>query len=75
MNQYRWTILPLVAVLVMVINLPARAEVLEKTKNIAGTTVRYKVVLPNNFDPNKAYPAVLRVRRRTANREHRRQRH
>jgi poly(3-hydroxybutyrate) depolymerase len=59
MKQYRWTILPLVAVVAMVMNLPARAEVLEKTKNIGGTTVHYKVVLPNNFDPNKAYPAVL----------------
>src|SRR5277367_3795327 len=38
---------------------PLRAELLEKTKKVAGTTVHYKVVLPNGYDPAKAYPAVL----------------
>lgn len=37
----------------------ASAEVIEKTKNIAGTTVHYKVVLPKNYDASKAYPAIL----------------
>jgi poly(3-hydroxybutyrate) depolymerase len=37
----------------------ASAEVLEKTKNIAGITVHYKVVLPSQYDPAKPYPAVL----------------
>jgi poly(3-hydroxybutyrate) depolymerase len=36
-----------------------RAEVLEKTKKVAGMTVHYKVVLPNGYDPMKAYPAIL----------------
>jgi poly(3-hydroxybutyrate) depolymerase len=36
-----------------------RAEVLDKTKKLAGTTVHYKVVLPNGYDPMKAYPAIL----------------
>src|SRR5215470_13877225 len=36
-----------------------RAEVLEKTKKIAGTTVQYKVVLPTGYDSAKAYPAIL----------------
>jgi poly(3-hydroxybutyrate) depolymerase len=35
------------------------AEMLDKTKTVAGTTVRYKVVLPNGYDPNKAYPGIL----------------
>ena len=35
------------------------AELLEKTKNVDGTTVRYKVVLPNRYDPAKTYPAIL----------------
>lgn len=35
------------------------AAVLEKTTHIDGTTVQYRVVLPNGYDPNKAYPAVL----------------
>jgi poly(3-hydroxybutyrate) depolymerase len=38
---------------------PIRAEVQEKTRKVAGTTVHYKVVLPTGYDPAKAYPAVL----------------
>jgi predicted esterase len=38
---------------------PVRAEVLEKTKKVAGTTVHYKVVLPTPYDPAKAYPGIL----------------
>jgi poly(3-hydroxybutyrate) depolymerase len=38
---------------------PLQAEVLEKTSTVSGTTVHYKVVLPNGYDPAKAYPAVL----------------
>jgi predicted esterase len=38
---------------------PLRAEVIEKSKKVGDTTVHYKVVLPNNYDPAKAYPAVL----------------
>ena len=38
---------------------PVRAELLEKTKKIGGTTVQYKVVLPNGYDPAKTYPAIL----------------
>lgn len=37
----------------------ARAELLEKTKKVGGTTVHYKVVLPNGYDAAKAYPAIL----------------
>jgi len=37
----------------------ASAEVVEKTRTIAGLSVTYKVVLPNGYDPAKAYPAVL----------------
>jgi predicted esterase len=38
---------------------PAQAELLENTKKVAGTTVRYKVVLPNGYDPANPYPAIL----------------
>ena len=38
---------------------PIQAELLEKTKMVAGTTARYKVVLPSGYDPAKAYPAIL----------------
>jgi predicted peptidase len=37
----------------------AAAAVLDKTVTVSGTTVHYKVVLPANFDPAKAYPAVF----------------
>src|SRR5215469_5831660 len=36
-----------------------RAELLEKTKKVGNTTVHYKVVLPNGYDPAKTYPAIL----------------
>jgi poly(3-hydroxybutyrate) depolymerase len=39
--------------------LPAKASVLDKTARVDGTTVHYKVVLPNGFDPAKTYPGVL----------------
>jgi poly(3-hydroxybutyrate) depolymerase len=35
------------------------AEMIEMTKKVAGTTVLYKVVLPNGYDPAKAYPGIL----------------
>jgi predicted esterase len=38
---------------------PVQAELLERTKKVAGTTVRYKVVLPNGYDPAKTFPAIL----------------
>lgn len=38
---------------------PARAEVRELAKTVAGVPVRYKVVLPDGYDPSKAYPAIL----------------
>jgi predicted peptidase len=37
----------------------AFAEVQEKTAKIGNTTVHYKVILPKNYDPAKAYPTVL----------------
>jgi poly(3-hydroxybutyrate) depolymerase len=61
MKQRRvdWLLLVSAAVVVMFAAQPARAELLEKTKKVAGTTVQYKVVLPNGYDPAKAYPAIL----------------
>ena len=38
---------------------PVQAELLEKTKKVGGATVRYKVVLPDGYDPSKTYPAIL----------------
>jgi len=38
---------------------PLHAELIEKTKQVGGTTVHYKAVLPDGYEPAKAYPAVL----------------
>jgi predicted esterase len=38
---------------------PVQAELLEKTKKVGSATVRYKVVLPDGYDPAKTYPAIL----------------
>jgi predicted peptidase len=56
----KWTLLaPAMAAAVMVLVQPLRAEVLEKSKDVGDTTVHYKVVLPDGYDPAKAYPAIL----------------
>ena len=56
----RCPLLILEAVALVVFATPTlRAEVLEKTKKIAGTTVHYKVILPTGYDAAKAYPAIL----------------
>jgi len=60
--QQRLKWMPLLSVAVFVAMLatqPLRAELLEKTKKVGGTTVHYKVVLPSGYDPAKAYPAIL----------------
>jgi poly(3-hydroxybutyrate) depolymerase len=38
---------------------PAAAEMVEKTGRFGGLDVTYKVVLPNAYDPARAYPVVL----------------
>jgi poly(3-hydroxybutyrate) depolymerase len=56
----RWIPLAVVtAACVIVARQPLHAELLDLTKKVAGTTVHYKVVLPNGYDPGKAYPAIL----------------
>src|SRR4029078_1176401 len=35
------------------------AELLEKSMKAGGVQVQYKVVLPDGYDPAKAYPAIL----------------
>jgi len=56
----KWTLpVPAMAVFMMFLIQPLQAEVLEKTKKVGGTTVHYKTVLPNGYDPAKAYPAIL----------------
>jgi poly(3-hydroxybutyrate) depolymerase len=38
---------------------PVQADLVELTKRVAGTTVHYKVVLPNGYDPGKSYPGII----------------
>src|ERR1700752_5367696 len=59
MKHHRWTILPFLTAFVILASLPVKAEVLDKTKNIGGTTVHYKVVLPKDYEASKTYPGVL----------------
>jgi len=51
--------LVLIAAVVLLAAQSLRAEVLEKTKKVGRTTVQYKVVLPDGYDPAKPYPAIL----------------
>jgi len=56
----QWTPLSsAVLVVAMFSTQPVKAELLEKTKKVGNTTVRYKVVLPDGYDPAKTYPAIL----------------
>jgi predicted esterase len=48
-----------IAALVIFLSQPLRAEVLEGTKTVGATTVHHKTVLPNGYDPARAYPAIL----------------
>ena len=38
---------------------PARADLLDKSKQVGHVTVQYKVVLPSGYDPAKAYPGII----------------
>ena len=54
--------IPLVVALaacIMATAQPLHAELIEGAKKVAGTTVHYKVVLPNTYDPQKAYPGII----------------
>ena len=45
--------------LLMFLSQPVAAEVRESTKMVGGTTVHYKTIVPDGYDPAKAHPAVL----------------
>ena len=44
---------------VMFLGQSLAADVLDKTADISGTKLEYKVILPNGYDPAKAYPGIL----------------
>src|SRR3974377_2473427 len=55
----KWILLAAMAAITILLIRPLQAEVIEKMRDVAGTTVHYKIVLPTGYDPAKAYPAVL----------------
>ena len=56
----KWTLFVfLAAATVTLATQPLQAELQDKTKKVGKTTVQYKVVLPNGYDPAKVYPAIL----------------
>jgi poly(3-hydroxybutyrate) depolymerase len=62
MKQPRSNWMPLFSaavVVAMFATQSVQAELLEKTRKVGGTTVRYEVVLPSGYDPAKTYPAIL----------------
>jgi poly(3-hydroxybutyrate) depolymerase len=60
-RSIRLRMLPALAGLLIVgLTAPAaRAEVLEKSRQVAGVTVQYKVVLPTGYDGARTYPAII----------------
>ena len=62
MNQLRsrWAlVVPAALAVAMSATQPLHAELIEKTTQVGGTTVHYKTVLPDAYDPAKAYPGIL----------------
>jgi poly(3-hydroxybutyrate) depolymerase len=61
MKQLRSKWMPVfsLAVVIAMFAQPVQSEQIEKSKKVAGTTVRYKVVLPRGYDPASTYPAIL----------------
>ena len=49
----------LIAIAALCLARSASAEVIDKTAQLAGLKVQYRVITPPGYDPAKAYPAVL----------------
>src|SRR5882762_4047266 len=43
----------------VLLSLQARAETVAKAGRFGGITIRYKLILPNGYDPSRAYPGIL----------------
>jgi poly(3-hydroxybutyrate) depolymerase len=60
MKQRNVTWMPAVAAMAAMLMVQTlRAEVREQTKTVGDATVHYKIVLPDGYDPAKAYPGIL----------------
>jgi polyhydroxybutyrate depolymerase len=58
-TRSKWMPLFFAAIVAIIGTQPVQAELLEKSKQVAGTKVHYKVVLPSGYDPAKTYPGIL----------------
>ena len=52
-------LLPAALIVAVLATQPVQAELLEKSRQVGDTTVRYKVVVPDGYDPAMTYPAIL----------------
>src|SRR2546430_9861666 len=59
MNLSRTSAIALIATALVLVAQPLRAEMYLKQKKAGGVNDVYRVVLPNNYDASKAYPAIL----------------
>jgi predicted peptidase len=48
-----------VFILILLVTSPLAAKVFDKTTEIAGMPLHYKIALPKDYDPQKTYPAIL----------------
>jgi predicted peptidase len=46
-------------ILILAVTASLQAKVFDRTAEIAGMTLHYKIALPKDYDPAKTYPAVL----------------
>jgi poly(3-hydroxybutyrate) depolymerase len=56
MSRFRWLVC---CALAASLSAKAHADVIDRSAKVDDTTIHYRVVLPNNFDPAKTYPGVL----------------
>ena len=59
LSASKWIPLAIAIAAIVVATQPLHGELIEMTKKVGETTIQYKVVLPNGYDPNKAYPGIL----------------
>src|SRR5688572_6018924 len=55
----RWALVIPASLALAMFAAPVHADLVEKTTQVGGRTVRYKVVLPNGYEPAKVYPGIL----------------
>ena len=59
LHRSSWVLPLAIGVMVLTVSRSAGADLVEKSKVVGTATVHYEVVLPNGYDPARAYPTVL----------------